>query len=451
MQIVVLETPELGDRSYLIHDGTKGLVVDPQRDIDRMLTEITGAAVTVSHVFETHIHNDYVSGGLALSRALGSKYAVAADDQVDFPRLAVSDGDEFEIGNLVVRAMHTPGHTPNHMSYVVSEGGHQRAVLSGGSLLYGTVGRTDLISADLTDRLTRDQFHSARRLMNELPEETRVLPTHGFGSFCASSGTSTSGSGDIASERRANLAAQIHDESEFVSRVVSGLGPYPAYYERMAPLNRVGPTAFDPSLARSALGPEEVRQRIAAGAWVIDTRPRRSYATSHLAGTVGFELDPAYFSTYVGWLAPFNEALTILTEGMDEQQQAARDLARIGLDRVEISSAGFAAHAAAGEVRGYPVTDFAGLARERNESTTVLDVRQQSEWASGHIRGSRNIPVQEIPERLGEVPRGDLFVHCGIGYRASVAASLLDRAGHSVILVDDDFNNAERVGLPLES
>ncbi|MDA8331348.1 MAG: rhodanese-like domain-containing protein [Candidatus Dormibacteraeota bacterium] len=451
MQIVVLETPELGDRSYLIHDGVKGLVVDPQRDIDRMLAEIKRAAVTITHVFETHIHNDYVTGGLALSRAVGAEYGVAASDAVDFPRLAILDSDEFEIGTMVVRAVHTPGHTPNHMSYVVSEGGQPRAVLSGGSLLYGTVGRTDLISPDLTDRLTRDQFHSARRLISDLPEETRVLPTHGFGSFCASSGTSTSGNGDIASERRANLAAQIPDESEFVSRVISGLGPYPAYYERMAPLNRVGPKAFDPTQTAPTPDPEEIRRRIAAGAWVIDTRPRRNFATSHLAGTLGFELDSAYFSTYVGWLAPSNEPLTILTEGTDEQQRAVRDLSRIGVDRVEVSPAGFSSHAAAAEVRGYPVTDFAGLARQLNGTTAVLDVRQRAEWSSGHIRGSHNIPVQEIPGRLDEVPRGDIFVHCGIGYRASVAASLLDRAGHSVTLVDDDFNNAERVGLPLES
>ncbi|MHB8394526.1 MAG: MBL fold metallo-hydrolase [Candidatus Dormibacteria bacterium] len=450
MQVVVVETPELGDRSYLVHDGSFGFVVDAQRDIDKLLSRITSSGIRVTHVFETHIHNDYVTGGLALAKVVGADYCVAAADSVEFARRAVKEGDTFESGSLTVRALHTPGHTPNHLSYAVLEAGTAVAVLTGGSLLYGTVGRTDLISSELTESLTRDQYRSARRLMAEVPPDAQVLPTHGFGSFCASSGTSSAGAGNIASERAQNVAATTDDETAFVASIIAGLGPYPSYYSHMAPLNRLGPTAFAEITEISELDSEALRVKLEGGSWVIDTRPRRQFAAAHLQGTVGMELSSS-FSTYAGWLSPFDTSLTLLTDGLDDFRAARRALSRIGLDRLEASTVGFAGHSAQLPVRGYPVTDFARVAQGLPEAAVVLDVRQSDEWRSGHISGSRNVPIQELPGRMREIPRQELWVHCGVGYRASVAASLLDRAGHSVVLIDDDFDNAKEAGLPIQS
>lgn len=450
MQVVVVETPELGDRSYLVHDGSYGFVVDPQRDVDRLLDRIVSAGVRITHVFETHIHNDYLSGGLTLANLVGAEYCVAAADSVEFARRPVLDGDDFESGTLTVSALHTPGHTPNHISYAVTEAGRSVAVLTGGSLLYGTVGRTDLIDPALTDTLTRDQYRSARRLMADLPPWTRVLPTHGFGSFCASVGTSSAGAGDIASELAQNLAATSLDETSFVAAVIAGLGPYPSYYAHMAPLNRIGPTPFAEIAEISELDSEALCRRLQGDAWVIDTRPRRDFATAHLKGTVGMELATS-FSTYVGWLSPFGSSLTLLTEGPADFRTARRALSRIGLDKLEASTIGFTGNSALLEVSGYPVTDFDGLARGLPEGAAVLDVRQAEEWRAGHLAGSRNIPIQELSQRMDELPNQEFWVHCGVGYRASVAASLLDRSGHSVVLVDDDFSNAEAAGLPIEN
>ncbi|MHB1499960.1 MAG: rhodanese-like domain-containing protein, partial [Candidatus Dormibacteria bacterium] len=341
------------------------------------------------------------------------------------------------------------GHTPNHLSYLVLEHGEPRAVLTGGSLLYGTVGRTDLISAELTDTLTRQQFHSARRLMADLPDPTRVLPTHGFGSFCASSAPSAAGDGAMASEKRQNLAATCAGEDEFVATVVAGLGPYPSYYRFMAPLNRRGPTAAaeEPVVG---IGVDEVHRRIEDGGWVIDTRPRRAFAQKHLAGSVGMEFSPNYFSTYVGWLAPFEEPITLIADDQDQLQAARRDLMRIGLDRVEGSAVGLGGDPSRLPTRSYPVVDFRGLAGSGAPGASVLDVRQRDEWRAGHIGGSQNIPIQDLPHRLSELPDGELWVHCQSGYRASVAASLLDRAGRTVVLVDDDFDRAPMAGLSIE-
>ncbi len=451
MQVVVVETPELGDRSYLVHDGKVGFVVDPQRDIDRMHAEIDRAGVSVSHVFETHIHNDYLTGGLGLSAALGAEYVVSAQDQVEFNRVPASEGSEFEVGQLRVRALHTPGHTPNHLSYLVLENGTPQAVLTGGSLLYGTVGRTDLISEDMTEELTRRQFWSARRLMAEVPSAARVLPTHGFGSFCASSSTSTDGAGDMATEQATNQASVIAEEDDFVASVLSGLGPYPTYYRYMAPLNRRGPSPIQDEGEPHELNEEELSERLAQGKWLLDTRDRRDFARRHLAGTVGMELSPTHFATYVGWLAPFEEPVILLTEGEAAFRRARRDLMRIGMDRIEVNTRGFVANAGSLPTSSYEVTDFTTLAGDGSFSQPVLDVRQRAEWQAGHIQGSKNIPIQDLAQHLDALPSGELLVHCASGYRASIAASLIDRAGHPVVLIDDDFNNAEKVGLPIET
>ena len=192
MEIITIDTPALGDRSYLLVDGLAAAAVDPQRDIDRIEAMLAERGLDLSYVFETHLHNDYVSGGLELARRAGATYVLAGADDVAYEHLGAGDGDEFAVGSLVVRALHTPGHTPNHLSYVVLDGGEAVAAFTGGSMLYGTVGRTDLISAEATEGLTRAQFQSVRRLAQELPGDAGVHPTHGFGSFCSSASSSGS-------------------------------------------------------------------------------------------------------------------------------------------------------------------------------------------------------------------------------------------------------------------
>ena len=444
MKITTIETKSLGDRSYVVVDGTAAAVVDPQRDIDRVLAALDAEGVTLSLVLETHLHNDYVTGGLELAGRTGATYVLPGDDEVTFEHVGAHDGDEFPVGDgVVLRAVHTPGHTPNHLSYVVVDGGEPVAVFTGGSLLYGTVGRTDLIGDDVTEELTRAQFRSAHRLASELPDTASVHPTHGFGSFCSSASSSDSDESTIGEERRTNIALTTGDEESFVDELLSGLTAYPRYYAHMAPMNRAGPAAVDLS-PPAPVEPVELRRRIHAGEWVVDLRERKAFAQSHLAGTVNVEVGDS-FVTYLGWTIRWGTPVTLVGDTVDEVAEAQRQLVRIGIDRpAGAATGGPETWAVGGELRSYRSATFADLAAEqRSSDLLVLDVRRGDEWEEGHLDGALHIPLDQLEDRIGEVPTDrPVWVHCASGFRASIAASLVDRAGRDVVVIHDDWEQA---------
>jgi len=444
MEIITIETSALGDRSYVLVDGDAAAVIDPQRDIDRILALLTARDLRLTHVFETHVHNDYVTGGLELARYTGAAYVLAAADEVAYERTGARDGDEYAVGDLVVRAVHTPGHTPTHLSYVVLQAGRPVAAFTGGSMLYGTVGRTDLISTDATEELTRAQFRSVRRLADELPNQVGVHPTHGFGSFCSSASSSGSDSSTIGQERKSNLALTLDDEDAFVDKLLSGLTAYPRYYVHMAPINRAGPAPVDLS-PPELVDPAEIRRRIHAGEWVVDLRSRTAFARGHLAGTVNLEVGDS-FATYLGWTLRWGTPVTLVGDTTEQVAEAQRQMVRIGIDRpAGGADGGIDAWAAGGDVRSYRTASFADLADARtNDAVVVLDVRRDDEWAEGRIDHAVHIPLHELEERLDEVPDEQVWVHCASGYRASIAASLLDRAGRTVVAIDDEWAAAAK-------
>ena len=450
IEVVTIETPSLGDRTYLATDGASALVIDPQRDIDRVLGVAAARGVAVTHVFETHIHNDYVSGGLVLARRSGAAYHVNAADTVAFGRTGIGDGDVIAVGrSMRVRVIATPGHTFTHLAYVLEDAatGEVAAAFTGGSLLFGSAGRPDLLGAQHTLTLAAAQHASARRLARVLPDRTPVCPTHGFGSFCAATTAGTAAS-TIGDEKRSNPALTL-DRDSYVAVLVAGLDAYPAYYAHMAPANRAGPDAPDPA-PPARVSAAELGRRIAAGQWAVDLRHRRAFAAGHVPGSFSFEYGDS-FATYLGWMMPWGTPLTLIGQTGRQIAAAQRDLARIGIDRLAgaaiTCSAGWPAQPG---LAAYPVSDFPGLAAVRGrEDLTVLDVRRNSERAHGHIAGSVHVPLHDLPGRLHELPRGPLWVHCQAGYRASIAASLLQAAGHAVTAIDDDFSRAAAAGLPL--
>jgi hydroxyacylglutathione hydrolase len=448
VEVVPIETPDLGDRSYLVHDGQVGLVIDPQRDIDRLLAAAEGAGVGIVRVAETHVHNDYVSGGLELSRHLDVPYVVAAAEKVSYAREAVAAQDEFAVGSLRVQVLDTPGHTPHHVSYLVS-GRDGQALFSGGSLLYGTVGRTDLVDAAQTEPLTRAQYRSAWMLAG-LPGETSLWPTHGFGSFCSSAKPSGARASSIAAERLDNLALTTDDEDAFVATLLAGLTAHPSYYAHMAPANRAGPPAID-LRPPEVLDPQGLAEHLASSGWVIDLAERRAYARQHLAGTISVPMGER-FATYVGWVLPWGSPLVLIGDSNKQVAEAQRALTRIGVDRLTGIATGPRAVLGEGTLLGsYPVSDFRGLAEAVQGGTgaLVLDVRRDDERAQGAIAGSIHVPLPELLARMGALPPGQLWVHCVTGFRASIAASLLARAGRDVVLVDDGWSKAALAGLDL--
>jgi hydroxyacylglutathione hydrolase len=450
VEVLPVETPTLGDRSYLVHDGQTGLVIDPQRDIDRMTSLAEDHGVRITHVAETHMHNDYVTGGLALARETGARYLVSAADPVSFDRTPVSDGDVIEVSDgLRIRVMATPGHTFTHLSYLLESAGTVAGVFTGGSLLYGSTGRTDLLGPASTDTLTRAQYASARRLARELPDGTALYPTHGFGSFCSATQSDTSAS-TIGREKLVNPALTL-DEHTYVESLLAGLDAWPTYYAHMAPANLAGPAAADLSPVRRA-DPEELRRRLAAGEWVVDLRNRIAFAAGHLPGSFSFPLD-GNFATYLGWMIPWGTPLTLLGETPGQVSEAQRELVRIGIDRPVAASAGRPADwAGGGQLSTLRMAKFGDLAAARPAGAlVVLDVRRRLERAESYIAGSVHIPLHDLPSHLADVPPGEVWVHCAAGYRATVASSLLAAAGRDVVCIDDDFANAAPAGLAMTS
>ncbi len=448
VQVIAVDTPPLGDRSYLVHDGTVAFVVDPQRDIDRVQGLAAGLGVTITHVFETHLHNDYVTGGLALARVTGAAYHVNAADQVAFDRSGVVDGDVIEVsGWMRVRVLATPGHTFTHLSYALEQGGQTVAVFTGGSLLFGSTGRPDLLGAAHATELARAQYASAHRLAAGLPDEAAVYPTHGFGSFCSatqSEGTSST----IGREKRVNPVLTT-DEERYVAELLAGLDAYPAYYAHMGPANAAGPAAPDLSPPHRA-NATELRRRIEAGEWVVDLRARTAFAAGHVAGTFSFALDDG-IATYLGWLIPWGAPVTLLGQSAQQVSTAQRELARIGIDRPAAAADGRPEDWAAGQpLRSYPVAHFADLDAVRHHRPVVmLDVRLPLEWSDSHLQGAVHIPLPGLMARLGELPASEVWVYCRTGHRAAIAASILDAAGRTVVAVDDLYERAAGTGLPL--
>jgi hydroxyacylglutathione hydrolase len=445
IKIISMDTPSLGDRGYLVTDGATAVVIDAQRDIDRVLAVAAAHGAAITHVLETHIHNDYVTGGLALARECGAEYLVNAADPVSFERTPVADGDVIEAGGLRVRVIGTPGHTFTHLSYALLDGAQVPAVFTGGSLLNGATGRTDLLGDQHKVALTVAQYGSARRLAGELPDAAQVCPTHGFGSFCSAT-PAAGGSSTIGAEKLVNPAL-TEGETQYVATLLAGLDDYPAYYAHMGPANLGGPAAPDLSPPRPA-SPAELRRRINAGEWVIDLRARTAFAGGHLRGTLNFGLGIS-LATYLGWLIPWGMPLTLLGPTPGDVAEAQRELVRIGIDRPAAAASGTPADWADGaELGTFPVADFTALAREcGRRPLMVLDVRRRSEWETGHIDGALHIPLHELPARLGEIPRGEIWVHCQAGYRAAIAASMLAARGRRVIAIDSEFDAAREAGL----
>ncbi|MFD5737709.1 rhodanese-like domain-containing protein [Streptomyces sioyaensis] len=445
-----LEFEGLGNRSYLVGGPHAAVVIDPPRDIDQVIAAAARRGVRIAFVAETHVHNDYVTGGLELARVTGAQYLVPAGAHVSFARTPVADGDTVTVDEgLVLRAIATPGHTPHHTAYALAEDGRGVAAFTGGSLLIGTVGRPDLVEPRLTEQLARAQHASAHRLADELDDEVPVLPTHGFGSFCSSSqaeGDATT----IGKERKINDALTL-DVDTFVAQMLAGLDDVPAYYAHMGPANAAGPVPVDLTPPDRA-DAEEIATRLAAGEWVVDLRSRMAFADGHVAGSFNFEGE-GKLATYLAWLIPWGKPVTLLADTPEQITDAQRELVRVGIDRPAAAATGDPARwVREGEqLASFPRARFADLAdvRKRGDDVVVLDVRRDSERAGGYIDGSVYIPIHELHGRIGEVPPGTVWVHCAGGMRAAIAASLLDAAGRDVVAVDDGFDAATKAGLPL--
>ena len=448
----------LGHQSYLVTDEATGVaaVVDPRRDIEIYLAAAERRGVHITHVFETHVHNDYVTGALELRDRIGATIVTAAAAEVTYEHLGVREGDSVTIGGMRFVVLETPGHTPNHISFALyaPEVSAPHAVFSGGSLLTGNAGRTDLVSPGMTLTLTRDQYHSLRRLLDGMPEETLVYPTHGAGSFCgATTTTGTTRYSTIAQERQVSPAALAHDEAEFVRQQLEGYGLYPAYYAYMRDINTYGPSILHGMPEVPGLTPQQISALLRNGIPLLDSRPRDAFAREHVPGAINIELDGS-FGIYAGWLLPFNAPLSLLTEDDAGRREAVAQLIRIGFEQTRgYLDGGMAAWKEAGYPTGaYERINVDELRRRvaSAEAPAILDVRDETEWRAGHIPGAQHLHVADLPRHLNELPMDrPIAVICRTGHRASIAASIVAALGRDTIAVSEGVPDWMTRGYPV--
>ena len=422
----------LGNSAYLVDLGDgRGLVVDVSRDLRAVHEAAAKRGLTVAFAADTHLHADFLSGAHQLGATSGAKVLASAAGHREFTHTGLYDGDEVDLGGLRLRAMLTPGHTHEHMAFLLLDGDRQVGVFTGGSLIVGSAARTDLISEDRTEELTRAQYASLHRLAT-LPGDVEVWPTHGAGSFC-SAPPGAERTSTIATEVATNLLLQLRDENSFVSQLLGSLGSYPPYFRRLGEINRIGPPLLegDPTLA--ALSVNEVRTRLADGAVLIDARPVHRFAAAHVGGAISNPLRPV-FASWLGWLAPADRPLIIVRDPEQDHAEIAWQAAKIGCDNIigELDG-GIAAWTAAGhDTASIPLARAAQLDGRR-----VLDIRQRSEYLDGHLPGAMHIELGDVAQRAAEVPDEPTVVMCGHGERAMGAASLLAGTGHHDVEVLD--------------
>lgn len=444
---------KLAQASYLIGCARtgEGLVVDPNRDVEQYIKAAEADGVRITHVTETHIHADFVSGSRELASRTGAviylsdeggegwRYAYAEEAGA----VLLKDGDSFMIGNVKIDVLHTPGHTPEHLTFLVTDtAGADRPMgaITGDFVFVGDVGRPDLLEKAAgvegsTDEAAHALFRSLKSF-KELPDYLQVWPGHGAGSACGK-GMSSVPQSTVGYERVFNWAFSVEDEDEFVRVVLAGQPEPPKYFAEMKRINKEGPRnagGFErpPRLPETALA-----RLIEEGAIVIDTRHAADYAEGHVPGTINVPLGRS-FNTWAGWLVPYDRDFYLIIDDSCSQcvEGAPKDLAAVGLDRLAGYFGVEAIHAWAAEGRDLenipqtPPQELAGKLKA-GEEMAVLDVRGLSEWEAGHLPGVRNIPVGHLADRLDEVPRDKpVVVHCLSGARAAIAASVLKAKGY---------------------
>ena len=431
----------LGNSSYLLDLGERrALVVDPERDATPYLAAAERAGLSIAFTVETHLHADFLTGSRELA-ARGATVLAPRGGGIEWPHRGFDHGDELDLGGLRLQAIATPGHTPEHLSWLVHDDHAPVALFSGGALLVDAVARTDLIAPDQTEPLARALWRSLHERILTLPDDLPVYPTHGAGSFC-SAPTNGERTTTIGRERAANPLLAAPDEDTFVARLLAGYGSYPPYFLRLRERNRRGPDVLgSPLPPLPVLHVDEVRRHLADGALLVDARPVEAWAAAHVPGAISIPLRPQ-FGSWLGWLVPDDRPLIFLLDRGQESADLVRQALTIGFDQL-----------AGAVVGGIDEWQAAGLGVTSTElidagrlDRPVLDVRQDVEVAAGHLPGAMHVELGDIGDHSNTLPAGEFAVMCGHGERAATAASLLESAGrHDVAVVvggPDDWQAA---------
>jgi rhodanese-related sulfurtransferase/glyoxylase-like metal-dependent hydrolase (beta-lactamase superfamily II) len=441
----------LGNSSYLVGiGGGKAMLIDPDRTVGRYLGAAEARGWTITHVFETHLHADFVSGALEMRAATGAELFVPEGAEVRFPHRPVKPGDAVTVGIGTVSSVASSGHTPEHTSYVLTVPGSPPSLFSGGSLLVGGAARTDLISPQMTDPLTRAQFRTIKNAFNDLPDETLLLPTHGGGSFC-SAGSGGDRTSTLGVERRTNPLLFHENEDEFASWFPTTFPAVPGYFFRMRPINQAGPALRAAIPQPPSLDPAEF-ERIRAHALVIDVRPQSEFMAGHIPGALSNAFRDA-FATWLGWLVPEGTKLLFVT-GDEPVDSVIDECLLVGYERFAgVLRGGMKAWLHAGlEVSRSELAGPAAVRKAIATGAVTLDVREPNEFDEGHIPGALHVPLGSLERRSDALPRDrPIVTYCGHGERSATALSLLERGGFvGLTNLDGGFEAWDAAGLGFE-
>jgi hydroxyacylglutathione hydrolase len=455
-----IQTEGIAELSYLLGDDDEGTaaIFDPRPDVDVYTEMAREAKVAITHIFETHIHADLVSGSRELSARLDSAKIYVSHEggaKYEFDHEKVNDGDRFTFGETLITARHTPGHTPEHLSYVLAEADHPETpwgVLTGDSLFVSSAGRPDLLGADHTEELAEKQFHTLRNFYLKLPDHVIIYPNHGAGSPCgADIGERLSST--IGYERKFNKFLQFPDVKSFTDYATATAPPVPHYYPVMKKLNAKGPKVLGGLPHVAGLPPQAFNQAIKNKAGVlVDVRTMLAFGGGHIAGALNIGGTPI-LSIWAGWMLDPNELILLVLEDDDDLEDIVRLFIRTGYSK-------FAGYLIGGmkawDVAGLPHTELGQMTvhelNKRSADLQVVDVRSPREWKNGHVPGAHHIFLPELRKRMGELdPSKPTAVYCASGYRASIATSMMKPRGFEKLWnVPGSWEAWNKAKLPVE-
>ncbi|PKB63480.1 MAG: hypothetical protein BZY80_06855 [SAR202 cluster bacterium Io17-Chloro-G2] len=445
MFIDLVRIESLSNNSYVVGSEESGLcaVIDPARDVDRYTAIAAQRGVTIAYALETHIHNDFISGARELVAETGCQVGASASGGLLFPSRRLQENDEVDLGEFKLRVMHSPGHTPEHIAFLLEEQGNPTAIFTGGALMPGGAARVDLLGSRVAPFLARWLHNTIHEKLLKLPDSVLVYPTHGGGSFCSAA---PPGGGEIPSsigaERQNNPFAFQTVESEFVEFALFGLGSYPKYYPRMADINRRGPDVLGGVPRLASLTALSAHHQIEENVALVDARPEIEHNLGHVAGSFAVPFGNN-FATWVGWVVPWGQPLIFMAAGPGQNEEMVRQLIRIGYDRLNgFVDGGIDGWRSAGlpvEVSNRVDLDALNTLWSQPAAPMIIDVRQRNEFHTGHIPGALNIELGELQDHLDGLPREiPIVTVCAAGMRATIAGSILHRDGRENVQVMDE-------------
>jgi len=438
--------PGLAIYSYMVGDekSKQCAVIDPTRDVDEYLQIAKREGLRITHVLETHVHADFVSGSVELKAHLGDEVQVVVSGMggeewtPPYADRTVTDGEQIALGTVRLQAIHTPGHTPEHVAWALFDETRSKDVpwllFTGDFLFVGDVGRPDLLGEEARKVLAHQLYRSVFDVLPGLPDFTEIYPAHGAGSLCGKA-IGSRGNSSLGYERRFNGALQPKDEPEWVATLLNGMPIAPPYFRRMKKVNAEGPKALGSEpLGQKRFTAREVHERVCEHCLVLDVRPKEAFAAAHIPGSINIPLGHN-LPTWAGWVLPYDRPILIVPENPADVPEVVMHLLRVGFDDVQGYLEGglpeWETHGyELGGLKTTSVHELAAKLAKTSDRPFVLDVRTESEWNSGRIDGALHIHGGTLEVRYGELPKNrPVAVVCGSGYRASIASSFLKREG----------------------